>query len=113
MEQSLKMVKLVYDALDKKLAEDIQIIDIRKVSVIADYFIIATGKNKNHVQTLIDDSQEALETAGFKMREMEGYRNGSWILMDFGDIVVHIFDEESRNFYDLERIWKDGKIVTM
>ena len=98
MDQSLNMVKIAYDALDDKLAEDIKIIDIRSISVLADYFIIADGNNKNQVQA---------------MKQMEGYREGNWILLDFGDIIIHIFDKENRLFYDLERIWKDGKEVSI
>lgn len=113
MDQSLNMVKIAYDALDDKLAEDIKIIDIRSISVLADYFIIADGNNKNQVQAMVDNVQEELFKAGYKMKQMEGYREGNWILLDFGDIIIHIFDKENRLFYDLERIWKDGKEVSI
>ena len=109
MDQSLNMVKIAYDALDDKLAEDIKIIDIRSISVLADYFIIADGNNKNQVQAMVDNVQEEL----YEMKQMEGYREGNWILLDFGDIIIHIFDKENRLFYDLERIWKDGKEVSI
>jgi ribosome-associated protein len=107
MDQSLNMVKIAYDALDDKLAEDIKIIDIRSISVLADYF------NKNQVQAMVDNVQEELFKAGYEMKQMEGYREGNWILLDFGDIIIHIFDKENRLFYDLERIWKDGKEVSI
>ena len=113
MDQSLNMVKIAYDALDDKLAEDIKIIDIRSISVLADYFIIADGNNKNQVQAMVDNVQEELFKAGYEMKPMEGYREGNWILLDFGDIIIHIFDKENRLFYDLERIWKDGKEVSI
>lgn len=113
MDQSLNMVKIAYDALDDKLAEDIKIIDIRSISVLADYFIIADGNNKNQVQAMVDNVQEELLKAGYEMKQMEGYREGNWILLDFGDIIIHIFDKENRLFYDLERIWKDGKEVSI
>ena len=113
MDQSLNMVKIAYDALDDKLAEDIKIIDIRNISVLADYFIIADGNNKNQVQAMVDNVQEELFKVGYEMKQMEGYREGNWILLDFGDIIVHIFDKENRLFYDLERIWKDGKEVSI
>ena len=113
MDQSLNMVKIAYDALDDKLAEDIKIIDIRSISVLADYFIIADGNNKNQVQAMVDNVQEELFKAGYEMKQMEGYREGNWILLDFGDIIIHIFDKENRLFYDLERIWKDGKEVSI
>ncbi len=113
MDQSLNMVKIAYDALDDKLAEDIKIIDIRSISVLADYFIIADGNNKNQVQAMVVNVQEELFKAGYEMKQMEGYREGNWILLDFGDIIIHIFDKENRLFYDLERIWKDGKEVSI
>ena len=113
MDQSLNMVKIAYDALDDKLAEDIKIIDIRSISVLADYFIIADGNNKNQVQAMVDNVQEELFKAGYEKKQMEGYREGNWILLDFGDIIIHIFDKENRLFYDLERIWKDGKEVSI
>lgn len=113
MEQSLNMAKIAYQALDDKLAEDIKIIDIRKVSVVADYFIIADGTNRNQVHALVDNVQEELEKAGYSMKQMEGYRNGSWVLLDFGDIIIHVFDKENRLFYDLERIWQDGVEVKL
>ena len=113
MDQSLNMVKIAYDALDDKLAEDIKIIDIRSISVLADYFIIADGNNKNQVQAMVDNVQEELFKARYEMKKMEEYREGNWILLDFGDIIIHIFDKENRLFYDLERIWKDGKEVSI
>ena len=113
MDQSLNMVKIAYDALDDKLAEDIKIIDIRSISVLADYFIIADGNNKKQVQAMLDNVLEELFKAGYEMKQMEGYREGNWILLDFGDIIIHIFDKENRLFYDLERIWKDGKEVSI
>ena len=109
MEQALEMVKIAYQALDDKLAEDIRIIDIREISTIADYFIIADGNNKNQVQAMVDNAEEELEKAGYPIKQMEGYREGNWVLMDFHDIIIHVFDKENRLFYDLERIWKDGK----
>ncbi len=114
MDQSLNMVKIAYDALDDKLAEDIKIIDIRSISVLADYFIIADGNNKNQVQAMVDNVQEELFKAGYEMKQIEVYREGKWILLDFCDIIiVHIFSKENRLFYDLERIWKDGKEVSI
>lgn len=113
MEQSLNMVKIACKALDDKLAEDIKVIDIRGISVVADYFIIADGTNKNQVQAMVDNVQEELFRAGYEMKQMEGYREGNWILLDFADIIIHIFDKENRLFYDLERIWRDGKEVSL
>ena len=111
--KSKEMVKLAVQALEDKKGEDIKVIDITGVSVLADYFIIADGNNKNQVQAMVDNVQEELFKAGYEMKQMEGYREGNWILLDFGDIIIHIFDKENRLFYDLERIWKDGKEVSI
>ncbi len=102
---------LAVEALDDKKAEDISIIDIREVSVIADYFIIAGGSNKSQIQALSDTVEEKLGRAGLPLKQIEGYNNANWILLDFGDIIIHIFDKENRLFYDLERIWRDGKKI--
>ena len=113
MNESKKMALLAVEALEDKKAEDITIIDISEVSVLADYFIIADGNNKNQVQAMVDNVQEELFKAGYEMKQMEGYREGNWILLDFGDIIIHIFDKENRSFYNLEHIWSDGREVEM
>ena len=107
--QSKEMAKLAYDALADKKAQDIKIINIEGVSVIADYFIIASGTNHNQVQAMADSVDEALHKAGHPAKQTEGYQSANWILLDYGDIIVHVFDTENRLFYDLERIWRDGK----
>ena len=111
MEQAKKMVKIAYHALDEKKAEDIKIINLEGISVLADYFIIANGTNSSQVQALVDNVEEELHKAGYSLKQREGYSNGNWVLLDFGDVIVHIFDRENRVFYDLERIWRDGKEI--
>lgn len=112
MEQrSMDMAKLAIEALEEKKAEDIRVIDISEVSVIADYFLIAGGKNRNQIQALCDNVEEQLGRTGYMCRQKEGYDAANWILMDFGDVIVHIFDKENRLLYDLERIWRDGRQV--
>ena len=111
MSKSLEMVKLVKTALEDKKAGDIKVIDISGVSVLADYFIIADGSNVNQVQAMVDNVDEVLGRAGYVCKQMEGYGTGGWILMDYGDIIVHAFCREDRLFYDLERIWRDGKVL--
>ena len=106
-----QMAQLVCRALDEKKGRDIKVIDIHDVSVIADYFVIASGSNQNQVQAMVDNVEEQLGRAGFEPKQVEGVRNSSWILMDYGDVIVHVFDEENRLFYDLERIWRDGKTL--
>lgn len=108
---SKEMTKLAINALEDKKAEDIRIIDISKVSVLADYFIIASGSNRSQVQALSDNVEETLAKEGHFVKQVEGYDSANWILLDFGDVIVHVFDNENRLFYDLERIWRDGKIV--
>ena len=106
-----EMARLAYKALEDKKAEDIRVINIEKVSVLADYFLIASGMNKNQVQAMADNVDEILHKAGYPSKQMEGYQTANWILMDYGDIIVHVFDRENRLFYDLERIWRDGREV--
>ena len=96
---------------DKWSSVIIKIIDIHEVSVIADYFVIASASNQNQVQAMVDNADEMLGRAGYEAKQIEGTRNSSWVLMDYGDMIIHIFDEENRLFYDLERIWRDGKIL--
>lgn len=108
-----EMARLAYQALEDKKAEDIRVINIEKVSVLADYFLIATGMNKNQVQAMADNVDEVLHKAGYPAKQTEGYQSANWILMDYGDIIVHVFDRENRLFYDLERIWRDGETISL
>lgn len=112
MEESKKMAILAVEALEDKKAEDIRILDISNVSVLADYFIIANGTNRNQVQAMADNVEEVLGKGGYVPKQIEGYQSANWILMDYKDIIVHVFSEEDRGFYDLERIWRDGKEIT-
>lgn len=111
MNQSKEMAQIAWNALNDKKGEDIKIIDITGISVLADYFIIANGTNDSQVNALVDNVEEELHKAGYPLKQREGRASGSWVLLDFGDIIVHVFDKENRLFYDLERIWKDGKIT--
>ena len=109
--ESREMAKLAIRALEDKKGEEIKVIDISKVSVLADYFIIASGSNRSQVQALSDNVAEVLGRAGVDAKQVEGYETANWILLDFNDVIVHVFDQENRLFYDLERIWRDGKVV--
>ena len=111
MDQSRKMARIAWNSLNDKKGEDIKIIDITGISVLADYFIIANGTSDSQVNALVDNVEEELHKAGYSLKQREGQASGSWVLLDFGDIIVHVFDKENRLFYDLERIWKDGKIT--
>lgn len=111
MADSKEMVKIAVEALQEKKGEDVKVIDIHEVSVLADYFIIADGSNVNQVQSMADNVEEMLGKAGYECRQIEGYNTANWVLMDYGDIIVHVFCREDRLFYDLERIWRDGKTI--
>ena len=107
--ESKEAAKIGITAMEDKKAEDIRIIGIEEISSIADYFIIASGKNVNQVHAIADEIEEKLGRAGVTPRQVEGYQNANWVLMDYGDLIVHVFDQDNRLFYNLERIWKDGK----
>ncbi|CCY53767.1 iojap-like protein [Coprococcus sp. CAG:782] len=111
MTDAINMLKTAYKALDDKKAYDIKILDIKKISSIADYMVIADGTNKNQVQAMCDAVTEEMGKAGFLSKSIEGYSEGGWILLDYYDIIIHIFSDEARRFYDIERIWSDGKYV--
>ncbi|MDK2807578.1 MAG: ribosome-associated protein [Clostridiales bacterium] len=113
MKESQEMARIAYDALDDKKGEDIRIIEITDISILADYLIIANGTNTSQVQALADSVEESLAKEGHRPRAIEGIRNASWILMDYNDIIVHVFSKEDRLFYDLERIWRDGKNIAI
>lgn len=108
---SREMAKMASLAIDDKKGMNIKVIDISKISVLADYFIIASGSNRNQVQAIADNVQEELFKAGYECKQVEGYQTANWILLDYGDIIVHVFSDEDRLFYDLERIWRDGQSI--
>lgn len=108
---STEMANKAVERLKEKKAKDIKLLDIHELSTIADYFIIATGTSTTQVQAMSDELEEKMEEAGYKMHHKEGFRNGRWVLLDFGNIVVHLFLDEERKFYNLERLWVDAKTV--
>ena len=111
---SAKEVALaVTKALDAKKGLDIKLLKIDKISTLADYFLICTGTSNTHVRTLCDYAEVCLQDMGETMLGREGHRGNSWELLDFGSIVVHVFTEEARKFYDLERLWADAEFVDL
>ena len=108
---SLETAKMAVKALDSKKALDIKVIQIQDISAIADYFVIATGTSSTHVKALADEVEAQLDEAGISVSHVEGYRSNSWILLDYVDVVVHVFSDEAREYYDLERLWQDGEII--
>ena len=101
----------VTKALDAKKGMDIKLLRINKISSLADYFLICTGTSNTHVKTLCDYAEYTLEELGEPMLGREGHRGNSWVLLDFGSLVVHVFTDEARKFYDLERLWADAESV--
>ena len=108
---SAELAKLAYESIDEKKGIDIKIIDISKISVIADYFIITGGSNERQIESIAENIEEKLAKAGVYPRHIEGTQKSNWILMDYRDVIIHIFNQEERLFYDLERIWADGQTV--
>ena len=108
-EQALTIAK----ALDSKLGLDIKVIEITDVTVLADYMVIATGRNSTQVKALADEVEYQMNENGIEVNHIEGHRSNSWILLDYVDVIVNVFSEEARDFYDLERLWQDGRAVDL
>lgn len=110
---SKEITRIVCAALEEKKAGDVRIIEIGDVSPIADYFIICDGQNTPQVEAMVDNVKDKLIAADIYPKRIEGMKNAGWILMDYGDVVVHVFSKQDRLFYDLERVWRDGKTVSV
>ncbi len=108
----IEAVKVAYKALDEKFGKDIVVLDISNISVMADYFLIATGNSTSQVKAMADEAAQQLHKIGIHSKQSEGYNSAEWILLDFGDIIVHVFNKESRQFYNLERVWGDATVIT-
>lgn len=108
---TLEVAKEAAKALNSKKGLDIKVIKIEDISVLADYMVIATGTSSTHVKSLADEVEYKLDKAGITVSHIEGYRSNSWILLDYVDVIVNVFSDEAREFYDLERLWRDGEDV--
>jgi len=108
---SIDLAKKAADILDNKKALRINVIKIDDISSLADYFVIGSGTSSTHVRSLADELEEKLKEAGAVPARIEGYRSNSWILLDYGSVVIHVFTQEARDFYDLDRLWADGQQV--
>ena len=108
-----EVAKLAVKALDSKKGIDLKLLEITDVSTLADYFLICTASSNTHVRTLCDAVEEAMDEAGEPMVGREGHRGGTWVLLDFGCLVVHVFTNETREFYDLERLWNDANQIPL
>ena len=111
MDNALQIVKIASEALEDKKGEELRILDIHEISSLADYFVIVNGKTKNQIQAMCEDVEEKLGRSGFLVRHKEGFESADWILMDYGDVVIHIFDRDNREFYQLEKIWGDAVTI--
>ncbi len=103
-----KKVEIIKNALEDKKASDIEIIDVAEHTSLADYFVIASCQSGVQVRACVDEVEEKLEETGVRVNHKEGYQGGSWILMDYGDVIVHVMQQETRKFYDIERLWNDA-----
>ena len=108
---SLQTATCAAKALDSKKGNDIRVIRINDVSILADYMVIATGNSSTQVKALSEEVEEKLDQAGVSVSHIEGHRSNTWILLDYVDVIVHVFSDEARQYYDLERLWQDGEIL--
>lgn len=104
-------ISIACNAAENKKAKDIKVLDIKDISPIADYFIICSGNSSTQVKAISDEIEDKLAENGFTINHKEGYDTARWILLDFGDIIIHVFHNEDREFYDIERLWADAEVV--
>ncbi len=113
MMQADQLVREIVTALKSKKGHDIQVLKTSDLTTLADYFVICTGTSSTQIKALSDACTETLKALGEEPYHVEGHRGGTWVLLDFSAVVVHIFNEESREFYDLERLWQDAERVAV
>lgn len=111
--ESDQKARLAALSADDKKAREVKILDIRSITTVADYFVICSGTSPTHVRAIADNVEEKLLECGYPLHHVEGYQNGRWVLLDFGDVVVHVMLEEERQFYNLERLWGDAREVSI
>lgn len=104
-------LEIIVTTLDRKLAEEIKVLKITELTIIADYFVIADGTSITQTRALADEVEFQLKEKGLEPRQVQGNNGGGWIILDYGDIVVHVFSKEQRDFYNLERLWRDGEEI--
>lgn len=106
------ILEKIYKQLDEKQAEDILILEVGEISSIADHFVIASADNERKVKAIADSIEDELAKEGIEPRAKEGFDTARWILLDYGDVMVHVFKDEERSFYNIEKIWKDALNIT-
>jgi len=111
MQTPAQIAEQIVRALEEKKAKDIKVLKTDKLTVLADYFVLCTGTSTTHIKTLTDEVEKRLKEAGEPALRREGYRSGGWVLLDFGCVIVHLFLEDTRKFYALERLWGDAEEV--
>lgn len=111
LQVSDKRVEIVVQAVCEKKATKVVVLDLKEVATFTDYFIICSGRASRQVQAIADEVQAQLLKENARTSHIEGYQAGEWVLMDYGDFVVHIFNEEAREFYNLERLWRDATCI--
>jgi ribosome-associated protein len=107
----LEMAQMVAAAAEEKKAQGVTILDIRNLSVFADYFVICHGNSRTQVQAIVSDIKKRVQKADLLLKGVEGYQEARWVLIDLGDVVIHVFHRDERKFYDLERLWSDASQI--
>lgn len=109
--ESILLAQKIYHILDNKKLDDIQVLDVHEITTLADIFIIVTGSNTRQTKALVDELEDALSEENIEVIQKEGYQTANWILMDYGNIIVHVLYKEDAEFYGLDRLWQDGKTI--
>jgi len=112
LESIEKARSAVRAALDKK-AKDVLVLELKDLSIMADYFVICSGESTTHVRSIVDNIEEKLRQESIRPAGVEGYNLSRWVLMDYSDVIVHVFEEETRAFYELEKLWLDAPVIEM
>ena len=111
---SYELAALLAKALDSKKGQDIKVLKTEELTTLADYFVLCTGSSNTQINALVDNVEKVLtEQAGEEPLHREGYRGGTWVLLDYGCVAIHVFNEEARAFYGLERLWSDGHALDL
>ena len=113
MVDSIVTMEAAVKALDKKKGKNLQVLKTGELTTLADYFVLCTAGSTTQIKALCDTCEEAVEQVGGELHHKEGFRDGGWVLLDFSDVIVHVFLEEERDFYDLERLWADAQPVDL
>ena len=109
----MEILKIAAEAADDKMAHDVAALDISAIASFASWFLICTGDSSRQIQAIADEIEAKLKEVGVRPAHIEGYSNAEWVLLDYSDLVVHIFSKTARAYYDLERLWRDAKPITL